>query len=67
MFDCIRKKHQDFPIQTIEERVAAARAICTDAIDVHAPPTPVKETHEDSRGFTYHTVRFCDLNLIRDK
>jgi hypothetical protein len=65
MYDCIREKHPVPIIQTEEERVATARAICIDPINaVHSLP---KEIHQDSQGFTYRAVRFCDLNLIRDK
>jgi hypothetical protein len=26
-----------------------------------------RDIHVDARGFSYETVRFCDLNRIRDK
>lgn len=35
--------------------------------DVHTPLKPNRDFFMDTRGFTYHSVRFCDLDLIKDK
>jgi hypothetical protein len=46
----------------------AAQAIYMDLKgDANSPITPLQEIHKDAQGFTYHTVRFCDLDRIRDK
>jgi hypothetical protein len=35
--------------------------------DAHAWITPAQEIFKDARGFTYKSVRFCDLDRICDK
>ena len=35
--------------------------------DVHTLQKPNRDFFMDTRGFTYHSVRFCDLDLIKDK
>jgi hypothetical protein len=43
----------------------------TDDLDAetvaHSRNPSRQEMHEDARGFTYQSVRFCDLNRLRDK
>jgi hypothetical protein len=35
--------------------------------DAHSLITPLQEIFKDARGFTYKSVRFCDLDRICDK
>lgn len=45
---------------------SAASASCPGSSSSSAG-TYGRESFMDPRGFTYHSVRFCDLDLIRDK
>ena len=39
----------------------------TDYADADSPVTCCRDVYEDAQGFTYKSVRFCDLNRICDK
>jgi hypothetical protein len=48
-------------------RAAAHAVFSGTCADAHIPLKTDREIFMDTRGFTYHSVRFCDLDLIRDK
>jgi hypothetical protein len=47
-------------------KIVGASAMAAHA-DVYSMITRRQETYEDARGFTYTSVRFCDLDRICDK
>jgi len=54
----MRKAQKTTPI---DDTRGAARA------DAHPRYTHTQDVLVDARGFTYTSVRFCDLDRIRDK
>lgn len=62
------------PTETDNSTIPGLREIPARIIDVRhkaaagsGPGIPAKEIHMDALGFTYQSVRCCDLNRIRNK
>jgi hypothetical protein len=50
-----------------DTRIAAQAAIDDAKADADARFTTTQEIFRDAFGFTYHSVRFCDLDRLCDK
>jgi len=48
-------------------KTAGDRAVSAGQVDVHSRSIQTQEIFKDARGFTYKSVRFCDLDRICDK
>ena len=68
MYDNLREKHHEIPVQDLNDRCVAAQDVVDEAhADDHPPLTAGTEIHKDGQGFPSQSVRFCDLDLIKDK
>ena len=50
------------------DELASGHEVYPDAkTGAHSRTPSRQEMYEDARGFTYQSVRFCDLDRLRDK
>ena len=68
MYEKLKENLNQCASNVIGDVRAAAHAVFSGTrADAHIPLKTGREIFMDTRGFTYHSVRFCDLDLIRDK
>ena len=68
MFDNLKENQEINARKTADDnRMAVCAAVIDAKAAAHSPSTPAQEIHRDTRGITYHAVRFCDLDRISDK
>jgi hypothetical protein len=53
--------------KTFGHATKAAHAAYDAKADANSRITPTQEIFEDARGYTYRSVRYCDLERICDK
>jgi hypothetical protein len=68
MYDNLREKQYDKSGPVFDDTPAAADTLAAEIRAVaESPLAPKQETSADHEAASYHAVRFCDLNLFRDK